>query len=85
MFERYHTVIIENADRFLEDLDEQIKDHYKKVAEQIERNSRQQQSRSRIICFHVSNAILQRSSGLRRNSQFVYNQLNGAARFAGLR
>ena len=38
--------IIENTDRFLEDLNEQIKDHYKKVAEQIERNSRQQQSRS---------------------------------------
>ena len=42
MFERYHAVIIENADRFLEDLDEQTKDYYKKVAEQIERNSKQQ-------------------------------------------
>lgn len=62
MFEHYHAVIIENADRFLEDLDDQIKDHYKKVAEQIERNSRQQQSRSldnyyidKIKPFFVSN------------------------------
>lgn len=64
MFERYHTVIIENADRFLEDLDEQTMDYYKKVAEQIERNSRQQQSKSldnyyidKIKPFFVNNQI----------------------------
>lgn len=63
MFERYHTVIIENADRFLEDLDEQTKDYYKKVAERIEQN-RMQQPRSldnyyidKIKPFFVNNQI----------------------------
>ena len=64
MFERYHMVIIENADRFLEDLDEQTKDYYNKVAQQIERSDRQEQSRSldnyyidKIKPFFVNNRI----------------------------
>lgn len=64
MLERYHTVIIENADRFLEDLDEQTRDYYKKVAERIEQNLVPQQSKSldnyyidKIKPFFVNNHI----------------------------
>ncbi len=64
MFERYHIVIIKNADRFLEDLDEQTKDYYKKVAEQIERFIGQPQAKSldnyyidKIKSFFVNNQV----------------------------
>lgn len=39
MFDRYSIIILENIDYFLEDLDEQTRDYYAKVATQIERIS----------------------------------------------
>lgn len=38
LYDRYGIVIINNIDSFLEDLDEQTKDYYYKVAQQIELN-----------------------------------------------
>lgn len=66
MFERYHTVIIEHADHFLEDLDEQTKDYYKKVAEQIERYSGQQQSKS------LDNYYIDKNKPFFVNNQIYY-------------
>lgn len=40
VYDRYGMVILRNIDMFLEDLDEQTKDYYQKVAAEIERNLR---------------------------------------------
>ena len=46
MYDRYGIVILKNVDKFLEDLDEQTKDYYRKIASQIEFHLLKQSSHS---------------------------------------